>query len=92
MFRFKLNDDDTKPQTNIQKAKFNLNCLNVYTTFFHIIKSSLVSKLFNICLAYSYSLKHTEVLSKPAVVIIKVSGCLLAPMPDSSTFKSSLSG
>ena len=44
MFRFKLNHDDTKPQTNIQKAKFHLNCLNVYNNFFNIIKSSLVSK------------------------------------------------
>ena len=54
--------------------------------------SSLFNEPFNICFAYSYSEKHTEDLSKPAVVIINTSGYLLAPIPDSRTFNNSLSG
>lgn len=41
--------------------------------------SSLVFEPSNIFFAYSYSEKHTEDLSNPAVVIINTSGCLLAP-------------
>lgn len=54
--------------------------------------SSLFNEPCNICFAYSYSEKHTEDLLNPAVVIMNIKGCLLAHIPDSRTFKSSLSG